>query len=112
MGAQRARLRAARARGSRRRRHFHREPRARLARRRSCPAFPWRRGARPGGQEKGKGDQRALGGWNIKHPPSVQLSSPPGPLEAKEEKQPPSNRKGNVKIKVNGVQALLLDVRT
>lgn len=70
-GAQRARLRAARARGSRRRRHFYREPRARCARRRACPAFPWRRGARPGGQEKGKGDQRALGGGNAKHPPSA-----------------------------------------
>lgn len=112
VGAQRARLRGARARGSRSRRHFHREVRARFARRRAYPAFPWQRGACPCGQEQGKEDQRALGGGTAKHPPAVELSRPPRQLAAKEEKQPSSNRKGDLKVRVNGVQAVLLVVWT
>lgn len=92
-GAQRAWLRGARARGSRSRRHSDRGVRARRARRRARPAFPWQRGARPCGQERGKEHRRAWGGGTTKHPPSVQLSSPPGPPEAEEEKQPTGNRK-------------------
>lgn len=78
VGAQRARLRGARARGNGSRRHFDREARARHARRRACPTFPWQRGARPGGQEQGMGDQRALEGGTTEHPPSVLLSGLPG----------------------------------
>lgn len=78
VGAQRARLRGARARGKGSRRHFDREARARRARRRACPTFPWQRGARPGGQEQGKGDQRALEGGTTEHPLAGLLSGLPG----------------------------------